>query len=224
LLVDEVADRIRQYIEENGLSAGDRLPSETEWLAEHKVSRSVLREAINRLQPFGLVDVLHGKGMFVGDQNRLADCTQFVRTALTIHPRDLTQFGELRAALECRAARRAAERATPAEASELKELIAMLDDRNRPYEESIALDFQFHRRLFEIAGNPLMLNVLVILQQFVLEGMLQTTPSPRDHDVSQELHRAIVEAVRNRDPAAAEAAMERHMHVTCQRLAKHAAP
>ena len=77
--------------------------------------------------------------------------------------------------------------------------------------------------LFEIAGIPLVTNVIDVLQQFVLEGMLQTAPEPRDRDVSQDLHRTIVDAIRNKNPDKAENAMRKHMQVTIDRLAAHAA-
>ena len=89
-------------------------------------------------------------------------------------------------------------------------------------DKSIQLDFSFHRTLFEISGNPLMLGVLNMLQELIVEGMLQTTPIPRDRQVSQNLHYAIVEAVRKRDPIAAEAAMREHMSVTEKRLSQSA--
>jgi DNA-binding FadR family transcriptional regulator len=62
--------------------------------------------------------------------------------------------------------------------------------------------------LFEIAGIPLVTNVIDVLQQFVLEGMLQTTPEPRDRDVSQDLHRTIVDAIRNKNPDKAKTRCE----------------
>jgi GntR family transcriptional repressor for pyruvate dehydrogenase complex len=222
-LVGEVTTRIRELIEDEKLSAGDRLPTEMEFLERHRVSRSVLREAINRLETIGLVEVRQGQGMFVGSRDSLANCLHFVRSAMTITPHDLTQFGELRGTLEVWAARRAAERATPDQIANLEALVSQLDQTDRSYDEAIALDFQFHRTLFEIAGNALISNVIVVLQEFVVEGMLQTTPEPRDHHVSQQLHRAIVQALRDGDPDAAERAMKTHMEVTCERLAAHAA-
>ena len=63
-----------------------------------------------------------------------------------------------------------------------------------------------------------MVNVMSVLQEFIVEAMLQTTPRPRDRSVSRRLHRAIVEAVREGDPDAAERAMREHMDVTRARL------
>ena len=220
-LVKEVSEEIRKHVEERNLAAGDRLPTELELLEKHGVSRSVLREAINRLETIGLVEVRQGHGMFVGNADSLASCLQFARSAMAITPRNLAEFGALRGALECWAARQAATTATAEQVAELEDLVGQLDDTSRSYEEAIQIDFALHRKLFEIADNQLVTNIINVLQQFVIEGMLQTTPQPRDRDVSQQLHRAVVKAIHNADPVAAEDAMREHMEVTIKRLAEH---
>ena len=55
------------------------------------------------------------------------------------------------------------------------------------------MDFAFQWKLFETAGNPLMLGVL---QELIVAGMLRTTPNPCEPSVSLDLHRSILEAVR----------------------------
>jgi GntR family transcriptional repressor for pyruvate dehydrogenase complex len=220
--VAEVMTLLREVIERRGLAPGDRLPTEAELVESLEVSRPVLREAIGRLQTLGLVRVKRGLGMFVGDRNSLAGCLQLVRTALAVTPRDLTQLADLRGALEQHAARRAAELATEADVTELQVLCDEMDRRDLPYEEAIGVDFAFHRKLVEITSNELMLGVMSVLQEFVVEAMLKTTPRPRDRSVSRRLHRAIAEAVRRRDPDAAERAMREHVGVTEARLARAA--
>jgi GntR family transcriptional repressor for pyruvate dehydrogenase complex len=217
-LVAEVVTLLRDVIESRGLAPGDRLPTEAELVASLEVSRPVLREAVSQLETLGLIRVRRGLGMFVGDRDSLAGCLKLVRSAMAITPRDLTQFADLRSALEHHGARRAAELATGDEVAELQALCDAMDRRDLPYDEAIRIDFAFHRRLVEITGNELMVNVMSVLQEFIVEAMLQTTPQPRDRSVSRRLHRAIVEAVRRGDPDAAERAMREHMEVTRARL------
>ena len=73
------------------------------------VSRTVLREAISRLEAIGLLTVRRGRGMFIGDRHSLANCVRLVRSAMAITPGDLVQFTEFRRAVECYAAQRAAQ-------------------------------------------------------------------------------------------------------------------
>lgn len=217
-LVSEVVTLLREVIESQGLARGDRLPTEAELVESLEVSRPVLREAISQLETLGLVQVRRGLGMFVGDRDSLAGCLKLVRTAMAVTPRDLTQFTELRSALECHAARQAAEMATDVDVAELEALCDEMDRSDPAYEKAIGIDFAFHRKLIEITGNELMLNVMTVLQQFVVEAMLQTTPRPRDRSVSRRLHRAILDGVRRGDGPAAEGAMREHMEVTRARL------
>jgi len=218
-LVSTVVERLRQYIEQTKLKSGDRLPTEAELLEQLGVSRTVLREAIGRLETIGLVTVRHGQGMFVGDPDTLAGCLTMLRSAMTISPRDLTRFIEFRTALECYAARRAAELARPEQLASLEALCDLMEKPDQAYEEAIQGDFAFHLKLAEITGNPLLVNIVTVLQQFILAGMVQTTPKPRDRNVSRRLHRTIVRAVKAHDPEAAEAAMREHMRYTSERIA-----
>jgi GntR family transcriptional repressor for pyruvate dehydrogenase complex len=218
-LVDEVAQRLQELIEREGRTAGDRLATEAELIADLQVSRTVLREAVQRLETIGLITVRRGQGMFVGNPESLSACVKLVRTAMAIAPRDLVQFLEFRAAVESYVAREAARRATSQQLAELEDLCERMDHNEQPYDEAIRVDFEFHRKLMEIAGNELTLRVMTVLQEFFLAGMARTTPNPRDPLLSRRLHRAILQAVRRGDASRAEAAMRRHMEITRARLA-----
>jgi DNA-binding FadR family transcriptional regulator len=156
--------------------------------------------------------------MFVAAPDKLASCARLVRSALAISPRDLTQFTEFRTAVELQVAEDAARCATAQEVKQLEKLCDQMDDHHQSYEAAIALDFAFHRKLIEITGNELTLNIMTVLHEFFLAAMSQTTPKPRDHRVSRRLHRAIVAAVRRGRPQEARAAMQKHMDVTLQRV------
>lgn len=57
--------KMLQYIKNNGLKMGDRLPTELE-LSEHlDISRLTLREAMNALKSEGIIHSVQGKGTFV---------------------------------------------------------------------------------------------------------------------------------------------------------------
>ncbi len=217
-LVDTVVERIREVIEQGRLRAGDRLPTETELSEQLGVSRTVVREAVSQLESLGLLSVRRGRGMFVGEGSGLAGCVKMLRSALALSPKELTQFTEFRRAIECYAARRAAERATPEELAELATLCDDMDREGRDYLEAMRIDFQFHRKLMAITGNELMCSVLEVLQEYVLAAMVQTTPQPRDRAPSHRRHLAIVRAIRAGDPDAAEKAMEAHMEHTVRVL------
>jgi len=217
---DLVVERIAGVIKDRKLAAGERLPGEHELVEQLQVSRPVLREALARLQSMGLVDIQRGRGTFVGNANSLANCVRLLRSAVTISPQELRSYTELRSAIEVQAARQAAENATDDDIAELSALLKGLDDDDLPYAQALELDFAFHRRLIEIAGNPLMQNMMEVIYEFVLAQMVRTTPSQRENAVGRKLHKAILKAIREQDPTAAALAMQQHMQAVLDRLAK----
>ena len=64
-LVQQVMDSLSRRIEQGEYSPGDKLPPESGLMLEQHVSRTVIREAISRLQAAGLVETRHGIGTFV---------------------------------------------------------------------------------------------------------------------------------------------------------------
>lgn len=210
-LVDVVVERLRGLIDRGRLTAGDRLPGELELVEQLQVSRPVLREAISRLESVGLISVRRGQGMYVGDRGSLTSCVQLVRSAMAIAPKELAHFAELRTAIECHAARLAAERATAADIAELETLCAQMDGEDAEYLDAIRFDFQFHRKIVDVTGNELMKNIMQVIHDFVIAGMIHTTPKQRNHTRSRALHSAILKAIRAHDGDAAEAAMKTHM-------------
>ena len=217
-LVELVVERVQNLIQREKLQAGDRLPGEMELIRQLDVSRPVLREAIGRMESLGLIAVQRGRGTFVADRSGLAGCARLARSALAISPKDLVKFAELRWVIECFAARRAAEAANEEDVRELEVLQRQMDSRDRDYEEAIRLDFQFHRKLIDLTCNELMQNLMEVIHEFVMAGMVHTTPKPRNRAVSRRFHRAILDAIRAADPQAAEAAMRAHMDAVILRL------
>jgi GntR family transcriptional repressor for pyruvate dehydrogenase complex len=196
------------------LESGDRLPKEHELVEKFGVSRTVLREALTRLEATGLVTIQRGRGMFVAEAKEVTSCARFIRNALTLTAKDLAQFTEFRRIIECQAARRAAELATPEDLAELEALCREMNDRTLAWEDSVRLDFRFHLRIVEISRNQLMHSALGVIQEFIMTSMAKTTPNPRDYDYSLKIHLDVVKGIRSGDPDVAEKAARAHMDLS----------
>lgn len=218
LLVDQVMGLLSDYIRREGLSPGDRLPSEADLAERMQCSRNVLREAVGRMTSLGLVDVRRGSGMFVGTTDSVRSCALLLRSSLAISVNDLVEFTEFRRALEGYAARHATSKATDGELSELDAMAKAIDDPDITREESLKRDSAFHLRLMEIGGNHLMATILESLLDFMQASMDSTTATPRDIDTSRQLHAAIMDGLIKRDPIAAENAMELNRQHTINSL------
>jgi GntR family transcriptional repressor for pyruvate dehydrogenase complex len=213
-LVDTVVEQVHHLISEGHLESGDRLPKEEELVTQLGVSRTVLREALSRLEATGLVTIQRGRGMFVAEPSDVASCARLLRNAMTLTGKDLAQFMEFRRIIECQAARRAARLARPQDLAELEALCLEMNREDQDYIESVRLDFKFHLKIVEISGNQLMHSALGVIQEFIMTAMVKTTPNPRDYDRSREFHLKVVDAIRSGDPDVAEKAARAHMDLS----------
>jgi GntR family transcriptional repressor for pyruvate dehydrogenase complex len=214
--VDQVANRIRQFVERGELQPGARLPSEPELAEKLKISRNVLREAIKRLESIGLLSVRRGLGTFVGDGGTLSTTTKLVRSAMAFSPRDVTKVAELRRAIECDAVRTAAVNATDADLAELDTIFEKMKTSDTV--GTMQHDLEFHMKIVGMADNPLLTNVMNVIQEFIYAGMVQTRPVEQDVPYTGDQHLDILKGLRERNPDKAERAMRFHMDLLTRRL------
>jgi GntR family transcriptional repressor for pyruvate dehydrogenase complex len=210
-LVDTVVDQVQRLIADGHLGAGERLPKESELVEKLAVSRTVLREALSRLEATGLVTIQRGRGMFVADPGGVTACAKFIRNALVLTSKDLEQYVEFRRVIECQSARLAAERARPEDLAELERLCQDMNREDLDYTESVRIDFQFHLKIVELGGNSLMHAAMEVIAEFIMAAMLKTTPNPRDYDFSRSFHLKLVDAIRSGDPNLADQEARAHM-------------
>lgn len=186
----------------------EELPSEGELAERFEVSRTVLREAMKQLEAQGLVRMSQGRRPRV----RPADPQAAIESLDTLLQRtqgSLVHLAEVRRPLESEIAALAAERA---EAVDLESAAKAVDDlaSATTLDARIEADVRFHRELARATRNP----VYVLLHD-TLDGLLRAsrreTLGRHGVQVALDHHRAILEAVRRRDPAAARAEMERHI-------------
>lgn len=209
-LADRVARAIRQLVVDSRLGPGDRLPPERELAQRLSVSRPVLREALKTLEARRYITVRHGQGAFVGvDPAGEAEMLASLRDRY-----DLDELCDMWEILEATAAGWAAERATHREIEALaRTLLVEEQDAGTDPDDRRALErteSDFHNMLFEIADNRLLIGLFVVLRSMigVESGMhpARFTPSGMCGD-----HRAIFDAIRRGDVAAAQGAARSHV-------------
>jgi len=223
------ADRVSElvaYFEEQILSGqlapGALLPSERAISLERGVSRSVVREAISRLASMGLVRSIHGSGTRVQaptGQPIVRTLQQLLRQGEV----QLTQIAEVRLPLETAIARSAALHRNDDHLHRLEVAQQHLADPSASLESQVAADLQFHVVLAEASGNPLFGLVLGPIQHLLIESRRRTL-GRHGSQLAHAHHAAILEAVRRRDPLAAESAMRRHLEANFQHLVAESAP
>jgi len=101
-LVSEIVGALEGEIRTGTLPVGQKLPTEAEIMARFDVSRTVVREALSRLQASALVETRHGIGTFVSAQERGGNFRISDQDFATVA--DVIAVLELRISLETEAA------------------------------------------------------------------------------------------------------------------------
>jgi DNA-binding FadR family transcriptional regulator len=210
-----VSEDVAAAIVAGEIPPGAFLPTEMNLAGQFGVSRTVIREAVKVLATKGLVEVLHGQGVRV-----LPPQSWNAFDPLILHLRErnggllqlLRELLQVRRLVEIEVAALAAEMATAEELVELQRLLAQMD---APHDLDAynRLDLQLHDYLATITHNSLLPALLRPVSELLALGRDVTLKTRGTSTFAQTGHREIVEAVVQRDPAAARAAMERHLRL-----------
>lgn len=225
-LAVSLVDSLRRRIVDGTIPSGEKLPSESALIGEFGVSRTVVREAVSRLQAEGLVYTRRGSGSFALTPPSADDeAAGGMRRPRTIEERRaLLAF---RAGVESEAAALAASHATPAMIGVLDDALAAFVAAGNHAATAVSCDFAFHRAVAEASGNFYFVDALLSLGPAMIamppERLESTdddggyTQSARLQRVAAE-HRAVRDAIAASDPLTAAAAMRLHLANSRSRL------
>lgn len=160
-----VLDALAGMIERAGLSVGDRLPPEVQLAAQLGVGRSTMREALNRWEGLGIIRRRRGDGTYLTAPILTAQGAAPVMVQL--EGMSILRMLEVRRTVETDVARKAAEKASPAQKAEIARLCDVLlaiIDAGGAYLEA---DHAFHGAIAEATGNPMFGEILLRLDQML---------------------------------------------------------
>lgn len=213
-LSDEVFDRLERMITSGELQPGDEMPSERVLMERFGVGRPAIREAMQSLANKGLVNISHGERAKVLKLTARSIFQQVDLTAKIMLAQSSDTLEHLKTArifFERGMAREAAQRATKADISDLKEIIERQRDSLGQAEEFIAADMHFHTRIAQISGNPIYVAVseamLAWLKQYHTEMLIWTGKEK----FTLVEHEEIVDRLEARDVEGSETAILKHL-------------
>lgn len=193
-LQSEIIRYIQEYIEENHLEVGDRLPSQEQLMQMMGVSRTSLREAMKILEARGILKAKNGKGVYIseGKDSAMLTLLDFAKEKET-----LLDTLEVRKVLEREILRMVIHRATPEELEELGEITHVLMEKFRRGEQQTAEDKQFHYTIYRLAHNPVMsqliLSISSVMDRFWEFPLDMEDPFLGSLPLHEELYQAICE-------------------------------
>ncbi|WP_322999550.1 FadR/GntR family transcriptional regulator [Castellaniella sp.] len=224
-LTQTVVAALSERIRNGEFHVGEKLPTESELMESFGVSRTVIREAISRLQAAGLVETRHGIGTFLlepQNEQQLRIRTENILTML-----DVMAILELRISLETEAAGLAALRRTDAHMQQLRTTLDEFAEHIRKKTgNAVVSDVAFHLLVATATGNRYFHDILKQLGKAIIPRTRVDSAALADDDRVRYLervhleHEDIYNAIARKDPDAARAAMRTHLANSRERLRK----
>ncbi len=210
---ETIAARITELIISAALKPGDRLPTEHELSEQLGVSRTVVREAVKVLVARGQVYTRRGSGLYVAAKASSFE-TMMLDTLTTVDPTQVTSLYEFRLTLETTAVRLAAERITPHEVRELREVVALNKQSAETQQRQLwsESDAAFHRVIAEATHNPFLSSTIARatrVQHWVFDIAAGRTQELLVTYAKQ--HAVILDAIQQGEPDEAAQGMQTHL-------------
>ena len=209
-LADALTHGILALMRDEQLQAGDRLPSVRELSDRFGVAVPTLREAIRRLEAFGVIEVRHGSGIFV----RSAHPPLMLANphASAIDSQVILDLIDARILFEPWCAEAAARHPASPAVAELGEVLARAEAAIDTDDVVLqAANMAFHRGVATCAGNVVLAQVMTLLTEIYSseQSVMLTISNQRRHD--HEEHRAIFAAIAAGDSRLAGERMRSHL-------------
>ncbi len=212
-LSSQVTEQIKQYIIENDLKPGDRIPTETELIEMLGVSRATVREAVKQIQMYGILDVRQGQGATIKDFNM---DEAIAHAAWGLHVmmdhESLKDLFEARYILEMAVLPLVIERIEEQDLIKLRDLTEVMS-RSKTVSKRRKIDTLFHRTLIESSKSKMLSQMGIIVLEFFLR--LQKINPNHMFPASSEgkpffKHELIYDAITKKEISRLEEVMEQH--------------
>ena len=219
---EEVAGQIKRAILSGKLKPGNKLPTERELVEQFHTSRVSVREAVRALEHLGLVKIKRGAGggtyVTGADHHPVAE-SFWVKMQLS--KGTLNHLTEARLLLEPGLCRLAAQRATAQDLARLDALVAAQEAMVRAGKETSSYDLKFHRLLIDAARNPILALTTAAVIDLLVNALQQARVGSGLTAHVVNFHRAIYNALCDRDGERAARLMTDHVADIQRRLQPH---
>ncbi len=210
---DEVVDYIQTKIREGKLEPGDKLPSEMLLSKRLNISRASLREALQKLETVGLIEIKHGKGSFISSSPCLNAFQNFIPPLVISNNHDVLKLLEARRFVEIGTARLAAENTSVEDHERLRKYIGAmegaLDDEN--VDKFLQNDLNFHLKIAQASGNEILHKLLQALRVSMVKELNVIMKVPGMPEFSLHYHKKIFTAIEEEDEQKAGREMDEHL-------------
>ena len=226
-LAGRIVDTLRDMVESGKLTLGQQLPPERELAVQLGVSRTALREALHTLAALGLVEVRHGRGVFVTGSSIQA-AAQRLSSTIGIQNGQTGRVGqqesvsrirelfEIRRVLEGAAAEWAAQRATDEQIAEMRSVLITDHDIRNAESPDFTLISELDGRLHALIAASTTNRTLILLMSVLLDelSLARSNSLTLPERITRSLHQheALVNAIAAHNSENARIAMVEHIN------------
>ena len=211
-LVEMIFNALKKDILSGALPKGELLLPQDVLAQQFGVSRTVIREAFNKLSSLGLIKSHQGKGTFVRSPNA-KNVIEPMLNALYLDESSTRELMETRYYLERAVARLAAKRAKSEDIAPLQRIIDNMRQhaKSGDIEAYAKEDFSFHLRLSELSKNDILNRILETIREIAYVFLTSFSRTEGAQERAIDFHQRILNAVAERDPDMAEREMQLHI-------------
>ena len=214
----QVMEEVVSLVEEEGFSAGEKIPSEKELMDYLDFGRSTIREALHALVAIGVLESRPGKGYFVRQYHKIPLYSNEFLSRI-MDDNSFFDLMESRKIVERSIFMIAAERATDEDIEEVESSLARLKEALEADRNNItSLTTDVHFAIARATHNQILVGLLEQLSPIIAEKIEGTSIPPQE---DYDMHRQLVEGIKSGDPKTAEEAILKHLERMKERYLDH---
>jgi GntR family transcriptional repressor for pyruvate dehydrogenase complex len=208
---DLIIQQIRNQIRDGQLNPGDRLPPERKLVEQFGVGRSHVREALRKLEFYGILKTMPQSGTFVAGLG-ISALEGLISDVLALEDHEFVSLVETRLLLEMHAAQLAAKRRTDEDIENLKAALAAYEAKVNEGVQAVEEDLMFHLKIAEASKNSVLKSLMLIIIPDIIRNFLQLDICKEDRASKPlEEHRVILKHIIAQEPDLATKAMQLHL-------------
>jgi GntR family transcriptional repressor for pyruvate dehydrogenase complex len=211
-----IISKIGDLINQKNLEPGDKLPSERMLSEKFEVTRSNVREAIQKLEFYGLLNSIPQSGTFVANIGVIA-MNGMIEDILRLEDPDFKSLVETRILLELKTVRLAAIRRSEEDLEKIREALQAYTEKVLDGKDAVQEDLLFHLAIAKASGNSTMNTFMLIITPEIITNFEKYHVC--DKGLAQrglKVNEEIFDAIKKQKPQLAKAKMKEHFSVLYQ--------
>ncbi len=213
---NHIISKIKEWINYKNLEPGDKLPSERQLSEKFGVSRSTIREAIRKLEYYGLLKSMPQSGTFVADIGTIA-LNGMIEDIISLDPPDFKSLVETRILLELKTVKLAALRRTEEDLEKMRTTLDAYTTKVLNGEKAVQEDLLFHLAIARASGNTTLHTLMLIITPGIITNFEKYHVCDENQTfLAIKEHEAIYETIKEQNPGLAKEKMKLHFKMLYQ--------